>query len=133
MKKVVYTITKEVGFSAAHLLEGVHADHPCGQLHGHNYKAYVTLKGRHVDQVGFLLDFSIIRDLIKGRYDHTSLNDVMVANPTAENLAYDILRSVNEVIFRLNINEDVRVTTVTVQETETGSATVHVLNDGDSE
>ena len=64
------TATVESWFSSAHRVEG----HPkCGRLHGHNYKLVVTI-GRpahralgvgNVDEHGFVLDFGILKPIIK--------------------------------------------------------------------
>lgn len=68
------TATVESWFSSAHRVE----DHPkCGRLHGHNYKLVVTI-GRpahqalgigNVDEHGFVLDFGILKPIIKDVVD----------------------------------------------------------------
>lgn len=86
-----YTISKEFAFSAAHSLEGLHSDHPCSRLHGHNYVVRLSIQGS-LDETGFVVDY---RDLepfkryIDQNLDHQNLNDVIrgAFNPTAENLA----------------------------------------------
>lgn len=40
-----------------------------------------------LDENGMVVDFSHIKEIVKGKLDHKFLNDVMDANPTAENMA----------------------------------------------
>ena len=40
-----------------------------------------------LDENGMVVDFSRIKELVHGKLDHQFLNDVMDANPTAENMA----------------------------------------------
>lgn len=68
------TATVESWFSSAHRVEG----HPkCGRLHGHNYKLVVCI-GRPAhralaidttDEHGFVLDFGILKPIIKDVVD----------------------------------------------------------------
>lgn len=90
---MIATISKEFAFSAAHRLTGLDADHPCARLHGHNYTVRVSIAGM-TDDVGMVLDYGRLKpfgDIIDQQLDHRSLNDVMRANPTAENLAAYLL------------------------------------------
>lgn len=90
---MTYTISKDFAFSASHRLEGLPDGHPCGRLHGHNYRVRVRLKGDALDDVGFLLDYGELKPFgrwVDENLDHRHLNDAMGAlgaNPTAENLA----------------------------------------------
>jgi 6-pyruvoyltetrahydropterin/6-carboxytetrahydropterin synthase len=96
-------------------------------VHGHNYKVRVTLEGPQLDSVGLLYDFThlkrVIREIVGG-VDHKFLNDMApfdVINPSAENLAkyfYD------ETTRKMNaMPEGARVTSITIWETDTTSAT----------
>ncbi len=96
-------------------------------MHGHNYKVRVTLEGPQLDSVGLLYDFThlkrVIREIVGG-VDHKFLNDMApfdVINPSAENLAkyfYD------ETTRQMNaMPEGARVTSITIWETDTTSAT----------
>jgi 6-pyruvoyltetrahydropterin/6-carboxytetrahydropterin synthase len=96
----VYTITKDFEFSAAHYLNGLAKDHPCGRLHGHNYRVRVELSTHRLSRAGFVRDYGELDEFKKylaKAADHRCLNDWMpkaegrpggVVNPTAENLAY---------------------------------------------
>lgn len=67
----------------------------CTNLHGHNNKITLTLKGEHLNN-GMLMNFNglkaIFNEYIDSKYDHQHLNDVMKEIPTAENLARQIYR-----------------------------------------
>ena len=87
----MFTIRKEFNFSAMHSLDGLHPEHPCTREHGHNYVITVELKKEKLDHVGFVRDYralSAIKDWINKTLDHRNLNEVMVENPTAENIAF---------------------------------------------
>jgi 6-pyruvoyltetrahydropterin/6-carboxytetrahydropterin synthase len=83
-------ISKEFHFSASHRLEGLHHDHPCARMHGHNYIIKIFLKGEP-DKVGFVQDYNElkpIKDYIDNVLDHRHLNDVFpMDNPTVENMS----------------------------------------------
>lgn len=86
----MYTITKEFEFSASHQLAGLPDGHPCGRLHGHNYKVTVELQTETLNAVGFVRDYGdlgVVKELIDRKLDHRHLNDVLPKNPTAEHLA----------------------------------------------
>lgn len=86
-----YTLTTEVEFAAAHQLHGYGGN--CARLHGHNWRVVIEVTGSHLDSVGMVVDFKVIRREAKEiakRLDHAYLNDVApfnAVNPTAENLA----------------------------------------------
>ena len=84
----MYAISKEFAFSASHELRGLHPDHQCARLHGHNFIVRVTLANPTVNAVGFVLDYgdlSPLKEFIDTHLDHRHLNDVVSFNPTAEN------------------------------------------------
>lgn len=121
---MIYRVEKSVRFEAAHHLEGMVDGHPCSNVHGHSYEATVALEADQLSEEGFVVDFTLIKTLIKGRYDHKNLNDEMSRNPTAENLALQIYTDVHELLFRLKWDKEVRVVQVTVRETPTSLASV---------
>lgn len=128
--KLRYGITKEISFSAGHFLEGLPAGHPCSNQHGHNYKVRVQLESDGVDEVGFIIDYTILKTLIKEKYDHVNLNDVMKVNPTAENLARDIAQTILDFLFRIQVDH-VRLISVTLHETDSNVAYVRIDEDKD--
>ena len=58
------SVTKDhLVFSSAHFI--TFAGHRCEGLHGHNYRARVTIEGQLDDEVGFVFDFVEIKHLMK--------------------------------------------------------------------
>jgi len=74
--------------------------------HGHNYELEVSVRGEIDPETGYVIDLSILKDLIKehveNRYDHKNLNldteDFKNLNPTAENIAAVIWKRLRAVI-----------------------------------
>ncbi|MFC5471689.1 6-pyruvoyl tetrahydropterin synthase family protein [Cohnella suwonensis] len=69
-----YELNKDMQFAAAHYIPSDKAG-VCSRMHGHTYFANVTIAGDELDDTGFLVDFSVIKKLVHGRFDHSSLND----------------------------------------------------------
>jgi 6-pyruvoyltetrahydropterin/6-carboxytetrahydropterin synthase len=77
-------------FEAAHYLPLVPEGHRCRNLHGHNYRVMIAIRGT-LDARGFVRDFaeidSVVEPLLR-QLDHRLLNDVEgLENPTAEIIA----------------------------------------------
>ena len=77
-------------FAAAHQLKMV--AQKCENLHGHNWKIEVTVKGEELGETGILVDFKDIKDatarVVQG-LDHQFLNELEPfekANPSSETL-----------------------------------------------
>ncbi len=96
----MYTARVEEWFAAAHFLKNFHGK--CENLHGHNYKVRVTVKGTELDQGGMLCDFGILKKTLKevfSKLDHTNLNDLPFfsdGNPSAERIAEYIYIEMNK-------------------------------------
>lgn len=98
----------EADFAAAHFLKDYHGK--CENLHGHNYKVYVHVRGEVLDDGGMLMDFSILKKNLREIckiLDHTNLNELKDSqdtlifdnNPSAERIAtyiYNKLRNALE-------------------------------------
>lgn len=112
----MYKISKEFSFSASHILEGLPSDHPCARLHGHNYVVTVHLKGKKLNEVGFIKDYrdlSIVKNYIDNELDHRHLNDLLPFNPTAENLAkhlFDIFKQEIPELYAVEVSETPKTT-----------------------
>jgi 6-pyruvoyltetrahydropterin/6-carboxytetrahydropterin synthase len=78
-----YTLNFKHHFDSAHRL--IDYDGPCAEIHGHRWEVEVTIE---VDTLvnDMVVDFTILRRIID-ELDHAYLNDLVVFNPTAENLA----------------------------------------------
>ena len=73
----------------------------CENLHGHNYKVYVHVRGNRLDEGGMLLDFTKLKVILRSvcaELDHTNLNDMPVfkQNPSAERIAKYIFDAIIE-------------------------------------
>jgi 6-pyruvoyltetrahydropterin/6-carboxytetrahydropterin synthase len=82
----MYYVKKTMEISAAHRLTFDY-ESKCTQLHGHNWLITVYCKSAELNANGMVVDFTIIKQMIKDRLDHHVLNDVLPCNPTAENIA----------------------------------------------
>jgi len=95
----VVEIYKEFRFEAAHFLPHAPEGHPNSRLHGHSFRAVVTLKGEVHPQKGWIRDFAAIEQAMaamREQLDHHMLNEIEgLAVPTLEHLAifiYDGLK-----------------------------------------
>ena len=87
----MYFISKEFEFSASHVLSGLPPGHPCGRLHGHNYRVKVILRAEVLNDVGFVVDYGDLNEFkqyLDANLDHRHLNAVFSFQPSAENLAH---------------------------------------------
>ena len=87
----MFEVTVEAGFSSGHYLRNYRGK--CENPHGHNYRVFVTLIGKELDEAGLLLDFKLLKQVMRpvvDRLDHQMINDLepfTTVNPSAENLA----------------------------------------------
>jgi 6-pyruvoyltetrahydropterin/6-carboxytetrahydropterin synthase len=119
----MFEVTIEETFAAGHALRNYGGK--CENVHGHNYRAEVTLRGAELDAIGLLVDFVELKRVVHAvldRMDHQWLNDFPpfdALNPSAENMARYIY---DEVSAALMTKEGVRVACVRLWETDTASA-----------
>lgn len=95
----MFEVRVEDDFAAAHFLRDYHGK--CENLHGHNYKVFVHVRGNKLNEGGMLLDFSQLKSCLKEvlkKIDHSNLNDMSIfeQNPSAERIAKFIFDSVLE-------------------------------------
>lgn len=73
------------------MLPNLPDNHKCRRLHGHSFKARISLTGPLDKDIGWVEDFSKIKKAFKPIYDtldHNYLNEVEgLENPTSELLA----------------------------------------------
>ena len=124
----MYELTVEREFSSGHYLRNYHGR--CENPHGHNYRVRITLAGAELDHAGLLLDFKIIKQVMRpviDRIDHQMLNDLepfTTVNPSAENIARYFYEQTNQQLAEMT-NGRVRVKDCTIWETDTTSATYY--------
>ncbi|WP_369793274.1 6-carboxytetrahydropterin synthase QueD [Thiomicrospira sp. WB1] len=124
-----YFLNTQLEFASAHRLHGYPGD--CANLHGHNWKVEVTVKGHQLDDVGMVMDFKAIKREAKtiiDELDHTYLNDhpaFQSDNPTAENIARFIYQTLAK---RIN-SEQVQMHRLTLWENDRNSVTYEQTDD----
>ena len=91
--KNMYTVIKRMEVSAAHSLSLSYRS-KCENLHGHNWIITVYCRSEVLNSDGMVVDFSHIKEVVKGKMDHQNLNDVLSFNPTAENIAHWICEQI---------------------------------------
>ena len=129
--------TRRIQFCAGHRVHG--HESKCATPHGHNYVAFFHAEANGLDDVGRVIDFSILKQKMGGwindNWDHNFVvycNDVLminalavapkrkepfllVMNPTAENMAAYLLRTVAP---KLMGGSGITITKVVLWETE---------------
>ncbi|MBO7093839.1 MAG: 6-carboxytetrahydropterin synthase QueD [Spirochaetia bacterium] len=115
----MYTLCVEDWFAAAHYLRKYHGK--CENPHGHNYRVKVFVSGKHLDDGGMLIDFSVLKKHLKKvleTLDHQDLNSTIFKDlePSAENISRYIFDSLKTLL-----PSGVRLTGVEVFETEKNS------------
>ncbi len=121
----MFEITVEAGFSSGHYLRNYHGK--CENPHGHNYRVLVTLAGEELDEAGLLLDFKLLKTVLRPvveRLDHLMINDIepfTELNPSAENLARYFYQQTAQQLREMTGGR-VRVKDCTLFETDTSFA-----------
>jgi 6-pyruvoyltetrahydropterin/6-carboxytetrahydropterin synthase len=122
----VYELTIETNFSAAHQLRGYRGK--CERMHGHNWKVHVHVIASRLNELDMAMDFHDLKDITNetiASLDHSFLNDLFPfteKNPSSENIAKWIFDSLKK---KMPEDDTVRVSAVTVWESETASATYY--------
>lgn len=112
-------------FSAAHQLTMVAKK--CENLHGHNWKVEVCIKGERLNEAGVVVDFGVIKKHVKEimkKLDHQFLNELPEFKdipPSSENLAVYIAKSLQQTI----AEPGVTVSRVTTWESDDACATYY--------
>jgi len=110
-------------FSAAHQLKLVAAK--CENLHGHNWKIEVCVKGETLNTAGVIMDFGQIKKYVSEimtSLDHKFLNELewfKEINPSSETIAMKIAYELQKKID----DPSVKVSSVTAWESDDACAT----------
>ena len=107
------TVTRVLEFDAAHRV--LNHESKCANLHGHRYKVEITAQAQHLDDIGRVIDFSVLKSHVGGWLDENWDHNTIVSsedertieclimmprkkhpwiapwNPTAENMALHLL------------------------------------------
>ncbi|MGD1071035.1 MAG: 6-carboxytetrahydropterin synthase QueD [Bryobacteraceae bacterium] len=120
----MFEVSVEHTFAAGHALRNYRGK--CENVHGHNYRVQVTLRGEKLDSTGMLADFVELKRILRAisePLDHVFINDLppfTELNPTAENMAWYFCEKLQE---QLSQDNPVQVAEVKVWETDIQSAT----------
>ena len=103
----MFQLRVEAEFSAAHFLSHYHGK--CENLHGHNYRVRLWVRGTELDEGGMLADFSLLKKALNeaiAPLDHCNLNDMETFknDPSAERIAKYIFENVKERLPKLGID-----------------------------
>ena len=123
----MYEVVIEENFCAAHALRGYRGN--CENLHGHNWKVEVAVRGETLDELGMLIDFRRVKEAtreVMSYLDHKNLNVIPPfdsnLNPTSEQIARFILEKISGHIG----TSELVVSKVRVWETPTACASYEV-------
>ncbi|MCY1568935.1 6-carboxytetrahydropterin synthase QueD [Staphylococcus pettenkoferi] len=96
--KYSFELNKDFNFSAAHYIPSEDAG-KCMRTHGHTYFVNLTIVGDKLDHNGFLVNFSELKQLVHGQFDHHLLNDLPAfegKSPSTEIVAQTVYEMVQE-------------------------------------
>ncbi len=114
------TCTRRIEFDAAHRI--INHESKCKMLHGHRYALEATFVADDLDNLGRVIDFGVIREVLGGwiddNFDHNTILSIkdkklgekiaeitgqkiyyMTQNPTAENIANYIFAEICPKLF----------------------------------
>ncbi|KWT76831.1 MAG: 6-carboxytetrahydropterin synthase QueD [Nitrospirota bacterium] len=121
----MYELMIETTFCAAHQLRNYKGK--CEELHGHNWRIQVYVQAERLNDIDIAMDFHDLKRYAKevtDQLDHAFLNNVFPfteINPSSENISRWIYDSMKKKI----VEETVRLTAVTVWESDSASATYY--------
>lgn len=135
------TIEIKHSTSTAHIITG----HPgkCNSLHGHNYNFTIGVTSSDLNELGMVVDFSILKKsvalILDNMYDHKTIiykkdpraevlkglgAELVDYNPTAENMAKQIYFILCQTFKEVKELQDLCVSYVEVEETANNSAII---------
>jgi 6-pyruvoyltetrahydropterin/6-carboxytetrahydropterin synthase len=112
----MWELTKSFRFEAAHALPGTTLGEASQEIHGHSFRAEVTIRGTPDPATGMVMDLGLLdrsMEEIRKTLDHKFLNNVAALGaPTLENLSRFIWERVGNAdrlvrvgVFRDSCNE----------------------------
>ena len=118
----MYELKIVTQFGAAHRIRDIGGK--CEDLHGHNWKIEVCVRGEELGKDGLVIDFKIIKGATKeiiDRLDHKFLNELeefKENNPSSENIA----RLIYEALSRKLDSDKIKVSRVAAWESDSACA-----------
>lgn len=108
----MWELTKSFHFEAAHSLKGTTLGENSEEIHGHSFRAEVTIRGTPDPATGMVMDLGLLERKIadvRKALDHKFLNKIeAIGLPTLENLSRYIWDSVQGAgnVTRVSIHRD---------------------------
>jgi 6-pyruvoyltetrahydropterin/6-carboxytetrahydropterin synthase len=108
----MWELTKSFRFEAAHMLSGTTLGEVSEEIHGHSYRAEVTVRGVADAETGMVVDLGLLEqrlEAIRSRLDHKLLNKInAIGVPTLEHLARFIWDEVQDTghVTRVSVHRD---------------------------
>ena len=118
----MYELKIVTQFGAAHRIRDIGGK--CEDLHGHNWKIEVYVRGEKLGKDGLVIDFKVIKRATKeiiDRLDHKFLNELEEfkdINPSSENIA----RLIYEALARELDSDKIKVSRVAAWESDSACA-----------
>ncbi len=102
----MYELTKQFRFDSAHTLEREIEVEGSRRIHGHSYRAEVTLRGKPDPETGMIIDTGLLANKlaqVRDALDHRFLDEINDLGPgTMENLCAYIWRKLEDEIITLH-------------------------------
>jgi 6-pyruvoyltetrahydropterin/6-carboxytetrahydropterin synthase len=108
----MWELTKSFRFEAAHALSGTTLGASSEEIHGHSFRAEVTVRGTPDPATGMVLDLGLLERCIaevQKVLDHKFLNKIeALGRPTLENLSRFIFERVQHAgkVTRVSVHRD---------------------------
>jgi 6-pyruvoyltetrahydropterin/6-carboxytetrahydropterin synthase len=108
----MWELTKSFNFEAAHALSGTTLDQASEEIHGHSFRAEVTVRGKPDPATGMVLDLGLLQRSmadVQKMLDHKLLNRIEeLGPPTLENLSRFVFERVQHAgwVTRVSIHRD---------------------------
>lgn len=108
----MWELTKSFNFEAAHALAGTTLGDASKEIHGHSFRAEVTVRGTADPATGMVLDLGVLERRIlevQKMLDHKLLNSVeALGPPTLENLSRFIFERVQHAgqVTKVSVHRD---------------------------
>jgi 6-pyruvoyltetrahydropterin/6-carboxytetrahydropterin synthase len=95
----MYRVTREIKFCYGHRL--LEYQGKCRYLHGHNGRAIITIESPKLDDLGMVMDFSTIKDVVSSWIDD-NLDHRMILH--RHDPVLPILEKMNEPVYVVDVN-----------------------------
>ena len=109
----MWELTKQFRFEAAHTLKGTTFGEASEEIHGHSFRAEVTVRGNTTNpDTGMVVDFGVLTERlaeIQKLLDHKFLNKIeAIGLPTLENLSRFIYERVRHIghVTKVSVHRD---------------------------